>query len=108
MIATHYILFPVLFIILGLIAPHLKTINGIIGYKTYRAMKNQRNWDYAQKYSDRCFIYVGLATLPFIAIDYFNLIEPKLLTSIFFVGITLTFAFIIYKTEQGLKRLESQ
>lgn len=106
MVATHYLIFPSLFIVLGLIVPHLKTINGIIGYRTYRAMKNQRNWDYAQQYSGRCFIYMGVATLPFIAIDYFNLIDSKLLTSIYFVSITLAIAFIIYKTEQGLKRLE--
>lgn len=106
MIATHYILFPVLFIVLGLISPHLKTFNGIIGYRTYRAMKNQRNWDYAQKYSGRCLIYVGIATLPFIVVDYFNIVNTKLLSSIYFVLITLAIAFIIYKTEQGLKSLE--
>ncbi|MFD0699574.1 SdpI family protein [Myroides pelagicus] len=108
MIATHYILFPILFIVLGLIAPHLKTINGIIGYRTYRAMKNQPNWDYAQKYSGKCFIYMGIVILPFILIDYLDLINSKLLSSIFFVTITLAIAFIIYKTEQGLKRLEQK
>ncbi len=106
MIATELLIFMCLFIVLGLLVPHVKTINSILGYRTHRAMKNQRNWELAQKCSGKGFVYLGIGTGIYSGISYLLPTYSKLLNNLYFLPMILSLAFIIYKTEQGLKKLE--
>ncbi|WP_080873897.1 SdpI family protein [Oceanobacillus timonensis] len=38
-------------------------INSIYGYRTKRSMKNQKLWDFAQKYSAKILIIVGILNI---------------------------------------------
>jgi len=40
-----------------------KNINHFFGYRTGRAMKDQRSWDFAQVYSGKMMIYWGMVTM---------------------------------------------
>jgi uncharacterized membrane protein len=40
-----------------------KKINSIYGYRTSRSMKNQENWDLAQRFSSQLMLKQGLITL---------------------------------------------
>lgn len=99
------IITSVIFILLGLVCPHIKTINGFIGYKTYRAMKNQRNWEFAQKYSAKLMLYFGIVSTIYTGLAYlFPILDIS--DSLYFVVLTLYMAFLIYKTETALKKME--
>ncbi|MGL4584392.1 MAG: SdpI family protein [Flavobacterium sp.] len=102
MIATELIVFASLYIALGLIVPYIKTINNIIGYRTHRAMKNQCNWEFAQKYSGKCFLYLGIGTVIYSIIAYFLPEYTDRLSKFYYLPMIIALAFIIYKTEQGL------
>lgn len=69
---SHFIL-PFLFIALGFILPQCKTI-GPIGYRTPRSMKNQENWDLAQKLSGTAMLIVGGALLVNSFLFYFSIL----------------------------------
>ncbi|MEK6450708.1 MULTISPECIES: SdpI family protein [Myroides] len=101
------IITSVIFILLGLICPQIKTINGFIGYKTYRAMKNQRNWEFAQKYSGKLMLYFGATSAIYTVLAYlFPFINIG--ESLYFIVLTLYIAFLIYKTETALKKIEQE
>lgn len=106
MIPTELIVFASLYIVLGLIVPYIKTINSIIGYRTSRAMKNQLNWEFAQKYSGKCFLYLGIGTVLYGIIAYLLPEYTYRLGNLYFLPMIITLALIIYKTEQGLKKLD--
>jgi uncharacterized membrane protein len=40
-----------------------KIINSIYGYRTSRSMKNQENWDFAQRFSSQLMLKQGLIML---------------------------------------------
>ncbi len=48
---TSIILIPLFFVVWP-----PKKINGLYGYRTPRSMKNQKNWDAAQRYSSRLLL----------------------------------------------------
>ncbi|MCC9042934.1 SdpI family protein [Myroides sp. M-43] len=108
MIVTELLIFMCLFIVLGLIIPHVKTINSILGYRTHRAMKNQRNWEFAQKFSGKGFVYLGIGTGIYSGISYLLPTYSHLLNKLYFLPMIIVLGIIIYKTEQGLKKLEQQ
>ena len=55
------ILIPIIMIILGivLVKHPPKNINGFIGYRTSRSMKNEETWLFAQKYCGRLWQITG-------------------------------------------------
>lgn len=80
-----------------------KKINHFYGYRTPRSMKSQQHWDFAQHYSSKELVRIGIFIL---------LISPLcLLFSIskntgLIIGMTITFApliLLIVRTESALK-----
>src|SRR6056297_3542787 len=53
------------FVFAGLILHRFppKKINGLYGYRTPASMKSQERWDFAQQFSARQLIYLGLALM---------------------------------------------
>ena len=56
-----------IFIIMGLIMYKFppKKINSLYGYRTGSSMKNQKKWDFAQKYSAKIMAFVGIGLIAF-------------------------------------------
>ncbi|MGO1245655.1 MAG: SdpI family protein [Sphingobacterium sp.] len=86
-----------------------KQINSIVGYRTSNSMKNQRNWDFAQKFYFRYWllaiplVILFQITLLFIfQIDNTGLIETLSMVLFFIYSIIL-----IFITERKLKKLTS-
>lgn len=64
MLLPYYNLIPLICIAIGgailrFFPP--KKINSFYGYRTPRSMKNQENWDFAQKYAGQLMLSWGLA-----------------------------------------------
>lgn len=59
------LLIPVSMIIIGKVfcKNPPKTINGVYGYRTARAMKNKDTWDFAQRYCGRLWCRIGVVLL---------------------------------------------
>jgi uncharacterized membrane protein len=77
--------------------------NAFYGYRTTRAMKNQENWEFAQKYSTRIMFFVAVLMISIQLIDeYFIgfLAKNKIgsfITALIFVGL------LYFLTEKKLK-----
>lgn len=52
------IIFMIMGIIMNIFPP--KKINGLYGYRTASSMKSQEKWDFAQKYSAKIMMAIGL------------------------------------------------
>lgn len=55
----------VVFVICGVVMMYFppKKINPFYGYRTARACKNQRNWDFAQRHSARMIVLAGIGNV---------------------------------------------
>lgn len=53
------------FVICGVVMMYFppKKINPFYGYRTARACKNQRNWDFAQRHSARMIVLAGIGNV---------------------------------------------
>ncbi len=82
------------------------TINPILGYRTKRAMKNQRNWDFAQNYFSKYWLYsilvMCISQIPILFDKHLELVIP--LSLINFLIYTL---YLVYVTEKKLKELDN-
>ena len=69
-----------IFIVMGLIMSKKppKEINGLYGYRTPIAMKNQKNWDYAQVYSAKVMMKYGGYFLLLCLPGYFIDMAPEM------------------------------
>lgn len=66
-------------------------------------MKNQNNWNFAQKYSSQLTIKFTTSLLVFqLAMCYFE-VNSKIAIIIQLVLVSISFAIVIYKTESKLK-----
>ncbi|MGG5506167.1 MULTISPECIES: SdpI family protein [unclassified Myroides] len=65
-----YFLLPAIYLIIGIVMPYCKHI-GPVGYRTPRSMKNQENWDFAQKLSGRLMLSLGMLMLASNLLFYF-------------------------------------
>lgn len=65
-----YFFLPVIYIFVGLLTPKCKHI-GPVGYRTPRSMKNQKNWDFAQKLSGKYMLILGSVILLINVLFYF-------------------------------------
>jgi uncharacterized membrane protein len=84
-----------------------KKINGLYGYRTTRSMSTQQNWDFAQKYAGKLMAKSG-AILIFISIvGLFQNINKGVIAIIAAITILSTCIVLFYKTEQGMKMLNS-
>lgn len=61
----NIIILPLLFILFGLFLFKFqpKTINWMYGYRTFRSMKSQEAWDFANRYSAKLLLYTGFKVL---------------------------------------------
>lgn len=85
-----------------------KGINSTYGYRTSRAMKSQKNWDFAQKYSGKVMLQstalltgVGLLGL---VVDLAKVWEISIGMLLLFIALL----YPIYLTEKALKRLDDE
>jgi len=95
----------VIFILVGcimLLFPP-KKINSLYGYRTTRSMKNQEQWDFAQKYSSKLLIFCGfilsLISLTGFFINFQNNTEAIVSTILIIVAIIP----VLVKTEKAIK-----
>ncbi|WP_152971415.1 SdpI family protein [Lacinutrix algicola] len=95
----------IVFIIVGFIMYKFppKKINSLYGYRTAASMKNQQNWDFAQVYSAKKMIVIGiimlLISINFIVINFSN-------NQIIIIGLILLLFSVLYlflKTENAIR-----
>lgn len=96
----------VFFIILGYILLKFppKKINYIYGYRTSQSMKSKDRWDFAQSYSSKEMIKLGIALLIIGGLMLLFDLEEKNMVIIFTVCIIILFAILFFRTEKELKR----
>lgn len=85
-----------------------KCPNYLYGYRTGRAMKNEENWDFAQRYSAKEMMKVGVVYLLLVATSP---VIPTQSTIVIVPGMVLLFGFCfypVYTTEKALKKFEAE
>lgn len=81
-----------------------KKINMLYGYRTAASMKNQKRWDFAQKYSSILMIYCGLGLA---LSSVFGLIFKVSEGTGVFIGMAMMIVcvlILLYKTEKAIKQ----
>ena len=98
-----------IFIVMGFIMSKKppKEINGLYGYRTPRAMKNQKNWDYAQVYSAKVMMKYGGYFLLLCLPGYFMDIAPEVAAGVGLIVLLVGVVFMIFQVETHLKKWES-
>jgi len=98
-----------IFIVMGFIMSKKppKEINGFCGYRTPRAMKNQKNWDYAQVYSAKVMMKYGGYFLLLCLPGYLMDIAPEEAAGVGLIVLLVGVAFMIFQVETHLKKWES-
>ena len=81
-------------------------INHIMGYRTGRSMKDQRSWDFAQKYSGKLMIYAGIISMAMGLSVWMVYPDDGLVACIVMIPQTLTIMPVITFTEGKLKRMQ--
>jgi uncharacterized membrane protein len=94
-----------LFVLAGIIMLKFppREINGLYGYRTFRSMKNQERWDFAQHYSAKEMIKLGglLLLTSILGLLYQPVDIISLLIGIGLLIIMVTFLFI--RVEKAIK-----
>lgn len=81
-----------------------KNINMLYGYRTTRSMKNQEQWDFSQKYSAKILMFCGVFLILTSNISLIITINNK---AKLFISLALIFGsviFLLFKTENELKK----
>ncbi|WP_156112382.1 SdpI family protein [Lacinutrix jangbogonensis] len=95
----------IVFIIVGILTFIFppKTINTLYGYRTKTSMKNQQTWDFAQVYSSKKMIVIGLVmlllSLNFIVIDFTG--NQIIIIGLIIIGFSV--GYLILKTENAIR-----
>ncbi len=99
----------VIFIVMGYFMSKKppKEINNLYGYRTPRAMKNQKIWEYAQVYSAKVMMKYGGYFLLLCLPGYFMDIAPEIATGAGLIVLLIGVAFMIFQVETHLKKWES-
>lgn len=81
-----------------------KKINGLYGYRTSNSMKNQKSWDFAQIYSAKEIIKIGVINILLSSMGFiFNPTE----TTSFTIGIAvlvMSISFLLFRVENAIQR----
>ena len=79
-------------------------INPLVGYRTKSSMKSQECWDFAQKYSAKQMVYIGLIMIALSLLSYFIPvdIDSKQIGGV--VLLVLSAIYMIAMTEMALKK----
>lgn len=105
-LATLPLLFGLILIIaalLMLIFPPKKP-NGIYGYRTQRSMKDQKHWDFAQRYSTKIMMLMGLASMAFSSAGWLFNLNTGVGVSLGLGWIILVCILLIARVEKALKK----
>ena len=91
----------VIFIVMGYFMSKKppKEINNLYGYRTPRAMKNQKIWEYAQVYSAKVMMKYGGYFLLLCLPGYFMDIAPEIATGAGLIVLLIGVAFMIFQVE---------
>lgn len=108
LISFPYLL-AIIFVIAGtimLIFPP-KNINYLYGYRTPNAMKNLKNWTFAQKYAAKKLIIGGIILAIFsLALEFVFKIDENFSGLIIFLGTLVIAAFVFFTTETAIRKFE--
>ncbi len=80
-----------------------KKINNLYGYRTPSSMKNQERWDFAQSYSSKLMIKIGVIYFSTFILGFFlkpNSLLGIVLTLILFIALVV---ILFIKTEKAIK-----
>ena len=80
-----------------------KKINSIYGYRTSRSMKNQENWDLAQRFSSQLMLKQGLILLLLAFILTLLPVPMELATVISLLFLVTSVIILFVQTEKRLK-----
>lgn len=86
-----------------------KKINGLYGYRTRRSMKNQKNWDYAQRMGGKLMVkfsvlnFVILSTLGYVLN---NLMGHQVIIPVQLVAFIILCIGMLWRGEKELKAFD--
>jgi uncharacterized membrane protein len=80
-----------------------KKINSIYGYRTSRSMKNQENWDLAQRFSSQLMLKQGLIILATAFLLEVLPIPMEVATLISMLLLVISVIILFVQTEKRLK-----
>jgi len=80
-----------------------KKINSIYGYRTSRSMKNQENWDFAQRFSSQLMLKQGLIILATAFLLEVLPIPMEVATLISMLLLVISVIILFVQTEKRLK-----
>jgi len=80
-----------------------KKINSLYGYRTSRSMKNQENWDLAQRFSSQLMLKQGLILLLLAFILTVLPVPMELATVISLLSLVTSVIILFVQTEKRLK-----
>ncbi|WP_233244193.1 SdpI family protein [Brumimicrobium oceani] len=81
-----------------------KNINSLYGYRTSSSMKSDERWIFAQKYSAKEFIKLGLILMVIGSVGIFVYPNENLATGIGMGLMTIGIITIIVRVERAIKR----
>jgi len=81
-------------------------INHFMGYRTGRSMRDQRSWDFAQKYSGKMMIYAAVVAMAMGISVWMVFPDDALVACIVVIPQTLTIIPVITITESKLKGMQ--
>ncbi|WP_232333208.1 SdpI family protein [Mariniflexile maritimum] len=98
--------FGIVSIIAGLIMRKFppKKINALYGYRTSSSMKNQERWDFAQFYSSKEMIKIGLIN---IVVSFIGFLDNLTGTISMILGLTimiLSIIVLLFRVENSIKK----
>ncbi|SFJ17208.1 SdpI family protein [Myroides guanonis] len=106
---SEEMIISIFFIAIGVVVLLCKNnTNHILGYRTYMSMKNQSNWHYAQIYSGKRILILGVILLILLIIAPLFEINTKLISTLYGIGIGVGTLLIIVATEIALNKKEKE
>ena len=101
------IIYLILFAIVNRFPPRER--NNLYGYRSPRAMRNDKNWEFAQSYSNSKLFEAGIFLILLSILQAFYPADEAWMNISIQVGLILfSTAYIIYSTEMGLKAFEEE
>lgn len=98
--------YGVISVIAGLIMYRFppKEINDLYGYRTSSSMKNQQQWEFAQRYSSKEMMKVGVINM-LISVIGLGIHIPDIFSMILGLGIMILSVVILFiRTERAIKK----
>lgn len=106
---SEEMIISIFFIAIGVVVLLCKnSTNHILGYRTYMSMKNQSNWYYAQIYSGKRMLILGVLLLIFSSVATLFKLNTNLNKIIYGIGISLGIILIVIATEIALNKKEKE